>query len=106
MCADNDGHNTDAIDALTLTVPVILAYADADRSERNAKISEVISLTRKSKVLQPYAEKYSDILVAVLHGMDLRKAIEKVYTVFNLVVCGCWCVGVVSECLHDEYITI
>lgn len=91
MCADNDGHNTDAIDALTLTVPVILAYADADRSERNAKISEVISLTRKSKVLQPYAEKYSDILVAVLHGMDLRKAIEKVALyniIIYLVVCG------------------
>jgi hypothetical protein len=27
-CADNDGHNTDSIDALTLTgtVPVIVAY--------------------------------------------------------------------------------
>jgi hypothetical protein len=24
-CADNDGHNTDAIDALTLTIPVIAA---------------------------------------------------------------------------------
>lgn len=24
-CADNDGHNTDAIDALTLTIPVIVA---------------------------------------------------------------------------------
>lgn len=37
-CADNDGHNTDAIDALTLTVPVIIKYADAPRDERNRKV--------------------------------------------------------------------
>lgn len=77
-CADNDGHNTDAIDALTLTIPIIIAYADAERNERNAKIHELISCTRRSTVLQSYAEKYADILVEVLHGMDLRTAIEKV----------------------------
>ena len=38
-CADNDGHNTDAIDALTLTVPVIIKYADASPEERNRKVS-------------------------------------------------------------------
>lgn len=37
-CADNDGHNTDTIDALTLTVPVILKYADASSEERNRKV--------------------------------------------------------------------
>lgn len=63
-CADNDGHNTDAIDALTLTVPVIIAYADAPRNLRNTKIREVIAVTRKSRVLQSYAETYSDILIA------------------------------------------
>ena len=63
-CADNDGHNTDAIDALTLTVPVIIAYAAADRAERNAKIREVIAVTRKSTVLQSYAEQFADILIA------------------------------------------
>jgi hypothetical protein len=64
QCADNDGHNVDAIDALTLTVPVIIAYSKADRNLRNAKIREVIAVTRKSRVLQRYAEMYSDILVA------------------------------------------
>lgn len=63
-CADNDGHNTDAIDALTLTVPVIIAYADAPRNVRNNKIREVIAITRKSRALQSYAETYSDILIA------------------------------------------
>jgi ADP-ribosyl-[dinitrogen reductase] hydrolase len=39
QCADNDGHNTDAIDALTLTVPVIIKYADAPAAERIQKVS-------------------------------------------------------------------
>jgi hypothetical protein len=38
LCADNDGHNTDSIDALTLIVPVILKYADASPEERNEKV--------------------------------------------------------------------
>ena len=63
-CADNDGHNTDAIDALTLAVPVILAYAQSNRSVRNAKVREVILITRHTKAVMPYAEKYADILVA------------------------------------------
>jgi hypothetical protein len=77
QCADNDGHNTDAIDALTLTVPIILRYSEASREERNRKIHEIISSTRKSRVLQSYAENYSDILIDVLHGQDLRATIEK-----------------------------
>ena len=77
QCADNDGHNTDAIDALTLTVPVILHYCEASREERNQKIREIVSSTRKSSSLQSYAENYSDILIDVLHGQDLRATIEK-----------------------------
>lgn len=76
-CADNDGHNTDAIDALTMTVPVILYYADATRDLRNQKVREVIAATRKSKVLAGYAENFSDVLVDVLHGHDLRETIDK-----------------------------
>jgi len=67
QCADNDGHNTDAIDALTLTVPVILAYSQADRSVRNAKVRETILATRKTKAVLPYAEQYADILTAGKH---------------------------------------
>ena len=28
-CPDNDGHNVDAIDALTITVPVIIKYSNS-----------------------------------------------------------------------------
>jgi hypothetical protein len=30
LCPDNDGHNVDTIDALTLSVPVILKYANSE----------------------------------------------------------------------------
>jgi hypothetical protein len=34
-CPDNDGHNVDAIDALTIALPVIVRYSSADRNTRN-----------------------------------------------------------------------
>jgi len=77
QCADNDGHNTDAIDALTLTVPVILRYFDAPRDERNFKVRQVVSATRKSTALMPFADGFADLLVDVLNGEDLRSAVEK-----------------------------
>eukprot|EP01041_Mallomonas_annulata_P004373 gene4373-8709_t len=100
-CADNDGHNTDAIDALTLTVPVILKYAEAPREERNMmtddafavdtndllfvyillndqwKVRQVVRATRKSTALNAYADAFADLLVAVLQGNDLRSAVER-----------------------------
>lgn len=30
-CPDNDGHNVDAIDALTISVPVILKYSKSNK---------------------------------------------------------------------------
>lgn len=75
QCADNDGHNTDAIDALTLTVPIILRYhGDPQRDE---KLAELISATRRSTVLAQYAVNYADLLGAVLEGQDLRAAIAQ-----------------------------
>lgn len=44
QCADNDGHNTDTIDALTLIVPVILKYSDASPEERNEKVILIVKL--------------------------------------------------------------
>lgn len=77
QCADNDGHNVDAIDALTLTIPVILKYAESSAEERNAKVKEIIRCTRKTRALDSYAVAYSDMLVSVLNGEDLRTAVEK-----------------------------
>lgn len=76
-CADNDGHNVDAIDALTLTVPVILSNAEEPRDVRNKRVKEVIYVTRRTRALDAYAEAFADMLVDVLHGCDLREAVEK-----------------------------
>jgi ADP-ribosylglycohydrolase len=76
-CADNDGHNTDAIDALTLTVPLILQYMDAPAEVRNRKIVELINVTRRTRALDAYAIAYSDLLINVLRGVSLRDAVEE-----------------------------
>ena len=34
-CPDNDGHNVDAIDALTIALPVIIRYSESERDLRN-----------------------------------------------------------------------
>jgi hypothetical protein len=36
----------------------------------------MIYITRKTKALDRYAEAFSDMLVSVLHGGDLRTAVE------------------------------
>jgi len=81
QCAANDGHNTDAIDALTLTVPVIVRYAGDAAVEREAlyaKVDSCISLTRRSPALTTYARAWTDLLCDVLQGADLRVAIEAI----------------------------
>lgn len=74
-CADNDGHNTDAIDALTLCVPVIVRYAEAPRPQLHQMVKDLIAVTRRSRALDTYAEAFTDLLVDVLHGQDLRTAV-------------------------------
>ncbi|ETW00459.1 hypothetical protein H310_07080 [Aphanomyces invadans] len=76
-CPDNDGHNVDAIDLLTLTIPITLKYATASVDERYRHVREIIATTRRAPSMSKYAETYSDILVAVLHGQDLRTAISQ-----------------------------
>ena len=69
-CADNDGHNTDAIDALTLTIPVIAVTVSEDGpSDKVRKAArEVVALTRKSKVLPAFVDIYADMLASVISG--------------------------------------
>ena len=69
-CADNDGHNTDAIDALTLTIPVIVANVTEEGPSEAVRTAarSVVALTRKSKTLGPYIDIYSDMLASVITG--------------------------------------
>lgn len=67
-CADNDGHNTDAIDALTLVIPMTVACADAPAAIRHALVLSVMHAIRRTG---PRTDKcaivYSDMLCRVLN---------------------------------------
>ena len=69
-CADNDGHNTDAIDALTLTIPVIAAIVTEEGPSEKVRAAarSVVALTRKSKALGSYVDVYADMLASIISG--------------------------------------
>ena len=68
----------DTIDALTLTVPVILKYAHADERTRNQKILECIRVTRRTRALDKYATAYSDMLIKVIIFLTIILCIENI----------------------------
>jgi len=72
LCPDNDEHNVDSIDALTVSVPVILQYREAEAKVRNLKVMESIKVLRNVQSVGSYALLFSDMLVDVLNGHDLR----------------------------------
>jgi hypothetical protein len=51
---------------------VIITFAEADRALRNAMIRDTIAVTRRSTVLQRYAEQYADLLVAGTNTFPFR----------------------------------
>jgi len=79
-CPDNDGHNVDSIDALTVAIPVVLQYAEADREVRNAKVLESIKVLRGIKSVEPYAICMSDMLVDLLNGKNLQTVCQEAAT--------------------------
>jgi ADP-ribosylglycohydrolase len=70
--ADNDGHNTDAIDALTL-VGVVTVSALANGDDVHAKVTDYITSARRSSALPGYCHIYADMLVRLL-TRDLSEA--------------------------------
>jgi len=76
-CADNDGHNTDAIDALTLCVPVIVQYASAPKEELFRHVKDMVHVTRRTTVVDKYAEAFAELLADVINGKNLRVAVEE-----------------------------
>lgn len=83
-CADNDGHNTDAIDALTLVIPVAVARSGHALADAQRSAKEVVALTRRSTVLGGFSDVYVELLTAVLHGTPLRTAVERAATAVGI----------------------
>ena len=87
-CPDNDGHNVDAIDGLTLPIPVAVTHAIAQAAARSrqqaststsqqqapqdaaAPLADVVAVTRRSAPLARAAGVYGALLTDVLLMMD------------------------------------
>jgi ADP-ribosyl-[dinitrogen reductase] hydrolase len=79
-CPDNDHHNVDAMDALTLTVPVILHMFEQGASDHEIRLSafQTIQVTRGvSTSFETYSSAFSSLLLNVLRGEDVRSSVEK-----------------------------
>eukprot|EP00667_Euglena_gracilis_P020934 EG_transcript_22770 len=69
-CADNDKHNVEAIDALTLAIPAIVATVteEGPSDKVRSAAQSIVKLTRNSDVLPKYVDVYADLLASVLAG--------------------------------------
>ena len=65
-CPDNDANNVDLLEALTITVPVIIRYAEASQDERNAKVIQALKSLRNVNSAEKFALIFSDLLVSVI----------------------------------------
>jgi ADP-ribosyl-[dinitrogen reductase] hydrolase len=80
QCPDNDNHNVDSMDALTLAIPVILQlYAKGENDDNfiaNAAL-QTIRVTRNVSVnFELYSNAFSFLLLNVLKGHDVRSSVE------------------------------
>lgn len=79
-CADNDGHNTDAIDALTGIAPIVVAALAhnssngggggaggvVDREAMHASVERYLRATRRSDALPRFGRVFADMLANLL----------------------------------------
>lgn len=78
QCADNDGHNTDAIDGIINVIPITLANQCSKE-----QIFETINVIRKSETLPIYGLLFSNLLTMVLNGNDLKESVSKTAKIIN-----------------------
>lgn len=79
QCPDNDHHNVDSIDALTLTVPVIAMFHT--NSEVKARAWEAVKSIRNcSSKMKNYSNIWTELYVDVLKGKDLRNSLQNAAT--------------------------
>jgi len=75
-CPGDDKHNVEAIDALVITLPVILKNLFSEDENRNAEIKAAILSTRTAVDCCEYAIIYSDLIRSILlKQSSLRDAI-------------------------------
>jgi hypothetical protein len=66
-----------AVLATTSTTTSTTAAAASPRAQLSRALANCIAVTRRSDLLQGYADNYADIMLAVLGGAELRSAVAK-----------------------------
>lgn len=77
-CPDNDNHNVDAIDGLTMLIPVALATAHLPSEEAHKQVRACISVTRRSDACEQYGVVVADMLRLLLAEKPLGTVLQKV----------------------------
>merc|ERR1711966_1847 len=74
-CPDNDRHNVDTTDAMTMAIPICLLAPD-DEIAAN-QVAATVALTRDSPVAQQLAKTFSRLLRSVIVGTNIRQAVAE-----------------------------
>ncbi|EFN58988.1 hypothetical protein CHLNCDRAFT_137616 [Chlorella variabilis] len=75
-CAGEEGHNTASIGGFVTLPPVILGAMRQGAEASAAAARRHLALTHQSQALGNYAQVYSQLLVEVTNGRDLREAVR------------------------------
>jgi len=73
-CPDNDRHNVDTTDAVTMSVPICLLDADDNVAEQQAR--QTVGLTRKSPTSEAVILEYTRLIRSLCRGADLKQAVK------------------------------
>lgn len=76
-CPDNDGHNTDGIDAMSLVPPVAFAFMEATEAQKKKVAEESMNLMRRSKILPGFARVLEGLILSVSRGEEVKKAVTE-----------------------------
>merc|ERR1719359_1170312 len=76
QCPDNDGHNVDTQDGLTITIPVALATATKSQREAEEAIAESACILRKSPACAQYGAALGRMLRELLAEKPLSDVLE------------------------------
>eukprot|EP00747_Dinoflagellata_sp_TGD_P211044 gnl/TRDRNA2_/TRDRNA2_84248_c0_seq1.p1 gnl/TRDRNA2_/TRDRNA2_84248_c0~~gnl/TRDRNA2_/TRDRNA2_84248_c0_seq1.p1 ORF type:complete len:303 (+),score=46.16 gnl/TRDRNA2_/TRDRNA2_84248_c0_seq1:81-911(+) len=76
-CPDNDGHNVDTQDGLSMAVPVALATATLSADAAHKAVGDCVYVTRNSRACVQYGSLLTDMLRQLLEGKPLAGVLEK-----------------------------
>jgi len=75
-CPDNDNHNVDTVDGITMLIPVALATAHLPAGQAHEQVSDCVSVTRRSQACQQYGCLLTDMFRSIMAGRPLAEVME------------------------------